>query len=242
MENAFKKANILFGAALFCIILLSLFSIINKTTETIDGTGEVQEKKIKVLIDPGHGGMDQGAKGDLNIGEAPINLAISEKLMKFLEGSGFDVEMTRYEDEGLYSLNSKTIRSKKNEDLSNRIKIINEFQADLTVSIHLNSFPQKKYYGAHVFFQKDNQQGKAAADILQDSLKNILDKRNKRVPQIRSGIKIMDDTEVPVVLIECGFLSNNSEEKKLVSDEYQEKTAWAIYVGLIKYFNEFHTF
>lgn len=239
MVNIFKKVNIIFTIALVCVMLLSLFSDISKTTETIDATGKEQVKKIKVLIDPGHGGMDQGASGDLKIGEAPINLAISKKLMSFLEGGGFDVEMTRYEDEGLYSLKSKTIRAKKNEDLSNRVKLINNSEADLVVSIHLNSFPQKQYYGAHVFYQNNNQTGKIAADILQESLKSILDENNKRVPQVKKGIKIMDDTKVPVLLIECGFLSNNAEEKKLVSNDYQEKAAWAIYAGLLKYFNEF---
>ncbi len=239
MEGIIKKVNIVFTIALICVLLLSLFSNINKSTETIDATGKEQVKKFKVLIDPGHGGMDQGASGDMGIGEAPLTLAISEKLMQFLEGSGFDVEMTRYGDDGLYTLKSKTIREKKNEDLSNRVKIINETEADLTVSIHLNSFPQKQYYGAHVFYQKNSMTGKTAAEILQDSLKNILDKNNKRVPQVRKDIKIMDETKVPVILIECGFLSNNEEEKKLISDNYQEKVAWAIYSGILKYFNEF---
>lgn len=239
MDGIFKKVNIIFSIALVITVLLSLLSNISRTTETIDATGEEQVKRIKIIIDPGHGGVDQGASGDLHIGEAPINLSISEKLMYFLEGSGFDVEMTRYEDEGLYSLKSETIREKKNEDLKNRVELINDSEADLVVSIHLNSFTQEQYYGAHVFYQKNNQSGKIAADILQESLKNILDKSNKRVPQIKSDIKIMDETTVPVVLIECGFLSNEAEEKKLVSNDYQEKTAWAIYTGLMKYFNEF---
>ncbi len=239
MENIFKRVNIIFAIALMIVMLMSLFSDINKTTETIDATDREQVKKLKVLIDPGHGGIDQGASGDMGIGEAPLTLAISEKLMAFLEGSGFDVEMTRYEDEGLYSLKSKTIREKKNEDLANRVKMINETEADLTISIHLNSFPQKQYYGAHVFYQKNSMPGKIAAEIMQDSLKNILDKNNKRVPQVKKDIRIMDETKPPVLLIECGFLSNPSEEKKLVSDEYQEKTAWAIYTGLIRYFNEY---
>ncbi len=239
MESIIKKVNIVFTIALACVLLMSLFSDISKSTETIDATGKEQVKKIKVLIDPGHGGIDQGASGSLGIGEAPLTLAISEKLMQFLEGSGFDVEMTRYEDEGLYSLKSKTIREKKNEDLANRVKMINETEADLTVSIHLNAFPQRQYYGAHVFYQNNSMTGKIAAEILQDSLKNILDKDNKRVPQVKKDIKIMDDTEVPVILIECGFLSNAAEEKKLMSDNYQEKVAWAIYAGLLKYFNEF---
>ncbi len=239
MESIIKKVNIVFTIALACVLLMSLFSDISKSTETIDATGKEQVKKIKVLIDPGHGGIDQGASGSLGIGEAPLTLAISEKLMQFLEGSGFDVEMTRYEDEGLYSLKSKTIREKKNEDLANRVKMINETEADLTVSIHLNAFPQRQYYGAHVFYQNNSMTGKIAAEILQDSLKNILDKDNKRVPQVKKDIKIMDDTEVPVILIECGFLSNAAEEKKLMSDNYQEKVAWAIYAGLLKYFNEY---
>lgn len=159
--------------------------------------------------------------------------------MSFLEGSGFVVEMSRYTDSGLYTELSGTIRAKKNEDLKNRVEIINNSDADLVLSIHLNSFPQKQYYGAHVFYQKNNEiTTKIAADIIQDSMKNILDKNNKRVPQIKNDIKIMDDTTVPLVLIECGFLSNNEEERKLISDDYQEKTAWAIYLGVLKYFNE----
>lgn len=239
MEKIFKRVNIIFTIALIFVMLLSLFSDINKTSETIDASGKEQVRRIKILIDPGHGGIDQGASGDLRIGEAPINLKISEKLMSFLEGSGFDVEMTRYEDEGLYSLKSKTIRAKKNEDLTNRVKMINESNADMVISIHLNSFPQEQYYGAHVFYQNNNMNGKIAAEMLQDSLKSILDKENKRVPQVKKGIKIMDDTTAPVLLIECGFLSNPTEEKRLISEDYQEKTAWAIYTGLIKYFNEF---
>ena len=239
MENVFKKINLVFAAAIIIILLAGIFNNISKTAETIDATGKKQAERIKILIDPGHGGIDQGAKGDMNAAEAPINLAISKKLMSFLEGSGFQVEMTRYDDSGLYTELSGTIRDKKNEDLKNRVELINNSDADLTVSIHLNSFPEKQYYGAHVFYQKSNElTTKIAADIIQDSMKNILDKSNKRVPQIKRNIKIMDDTKLPVVLIECGFLSNNEEEKKLLSDSYQEKAAWAIYSGILRYFNE----
>ena len=239
MDIIFKKVNIIFAIAIIIIILATIFINISRTAETIDATGKEQVEKIKILIDPGHGGVDQGASGDMEIGEAPINLAISKKLMSFLEGSGFQVEMTRYGEGGLYSELTDTIRAKKNEDLKNRVELINNSDADLSVSIHLNSFPEKKYYGAHVFYQKSNESTtKMAADIIQDSMKNILNKNNKRVPQIKKDIKIMDDTTVPVILIECGFLSNNEEEKKLISDDYQEKTAWAIYSGILRYFNE----
>lgn len=239
MENSLRKINLIFALAIIIIMLVSIYINLSRTAATIDVAGDAKFQKVKILIDPGHGGIDQGASGDMKIGEAPINLAISEKLMSFLEGSGFVVEMTRYTDSGLYTKLSGTIRAKKNEDLKNRVEIINNSDADLVLSIHLNSFPQKQYYGAHVFYQKNNEiTTKIAADIIQDSMKNILDKNNKRVPQIKNDIKIMDDTTVPLVLIECGFLSNNEEERKLISDDYQEKTAWAIYLGVLKYFNE----
>ena len=239
MENILKKINLVFAAAIIIIMLVSIFLNLTRTAETIDAAGERKIEKIKILIDPGHGGIDQGASGDMKIAEAPINLAISEKLMSFLEGSGFEVEMTRYDDTGLYTELSGTIRAKKNEDLKNRVELINNSHADLVISIHLNSFPQKQYYGAHVFYQKSNEvTTKLAADTIQESMKTILDKSNGRVPQIKKDIKIMDDTRLPVILIECGFLSNNEEERKLISDDYQEKTAWAVYTGIITFFNE----
>lgn len=239
MENIFKKVNLIFAAAIIIIMLMTIFLNLSRTAVTINVRGDEKIEKIKILIDPGHGGIDQGASGDMKIGEAPINLAISKKLMSFLEGSGFVVDMTRYDDNGLYSELSGTIRDKKNEDLKNRVGLINNSDAVLVVSIHLNSFPQKQYYGAHVFYQKSNEATtKLAADTIQESMKTILDRNNKRVPQIKRDIKIMDDTTVPVILIECGFLSNNEEERKLISADYQEKTAWAIYTGLLKYLNK----
>jgi N-acetylmuramoyl-L-alanine amidase len=239
MENILKRLNLIFALALIIIMLISILTNIKKTVETIDAAGDKPDR-IRILLDPGHGGVDQGASGDLKIAEAPINLAIAKKLMSFLEGSGFEVEMTRHDDQGLYTDLSGTIRDKKNEDLKNRVDLINKSGSDLVISVHLNYFPQKQYYGAHVFYQKNNEAiTKAAAETIQESMKNILDKSNTRVPQLKKGIKIMDDAKVPVVLIECGFLSNNDEERKLISDDYQEKTAWAIYAGLLKHFNQF---
>lgn len=237
MENILKRLNFIFALAITLIMLISIFQNIKKTAETIDAADNKPDR-IKILIDPGHGGVDQGASGDMKVAEAPINLAISKKLMSFLEGTGFEVEMTRYDDEGLYTNLSGTIRDKKNEDLKNRVELINQSGADLVISVHLNSFPQKQYYGAHVFYQKNNEPiTKPAAETIQESMKNILDKSDSRVPQVKKGIKIMDDTKVPVILIECGFLSNNDEERKLISADYQEKTAWAIFTGLLMYFN-----
>lgn len=238
MDKIIKKINITFLIALIIIFIINIYINLSKSVIIIDGSGEPQVKKTKILIDPGHGGVDPGTSGDLRKPEAPINLDISKKLMKFLEGSGFEVEMTRYDDNGLYTEKSNSIKEKKNEDLSNRVKVINSSEADLAISIHLNSFPQKQYYGAHCFYKKSSEESKMAADIFQNYLKEILDKNNKRVPQVKKDIKIMDNSTIPIVLVECGFLSNNEEEKKLLTDEYQEKIAWAIYAGILDYFKE----
>ncbi|MDD2494741.1 MAG: N-acetylmuramoyl-L-alanine amidase [Tissierellia bacterium] len=238
MDKIIKKINITFLIALIIIFIINIYINLSKSVIIIDGSGEPQVKKTKILIDPGHGGVDPGTSGDLRKPEAPINLDISKKLMKFLEGSGFEVEMTRYDDNGLYTEKSNSIKEKKNEDLSNRVKVINSSEADLAISIHLNSFPQKQYYGSHCFYKKSSEESKIAADIFQNYLKEILDKNNKRVPQVKKDIKIMDNSTIPIVLVECGFLSNNEEEKKLLTDEYQEKIAWAIYAGILDYFKE----
>lgn len=239
MEKVFKRVNAIFLIAIIIMILMTIYGMLTTSTETIiDASNEaVNNQKIKILIDPGHGGVDPGTSGDLKIAEAPINLEISTKLMKFLEGGGFEAEMTRYDDTGLYTEKSSTIRAKKNEDLNNRVDAINNSNADLAISIHLNSFPQKQYYGAHVFYKKNCEISKIAGEMLQDNLKEILDKDNNRVPQAKKDIRIMDNSTIPTILIECGFLSNNEEEKKLITDDYQEKIAWAIYTGLVKYFN-----
>lgn len=238
MENVIKKVNIIFLIAIILLLLLNVFSYLTNDSITIDATSENQVKKIKLIIDPGHGGVDQGASGNLDTLEAPINLEISLKLMKFLEASGYEVEMTRYDDIGLYDEDSDTIRKKKNADIKNRVNAINNSNADLAVLIHLNAFTEQKYYGAHVFYKEKSDNSKTAAFIIQESLKEILDKENKRVPQAKKNVKIIDNSEIPTVLIECGFLSNEEEEKKLITPEYQEKIAWAIFSGLMNYFNQ----
>ena len=231
MENVLKKINIIFAAAIIIIMLVSIFINLSRTAVTIVAEGDERIDRIKVLIDPGHGGVDQGASGQMNIGEAPINLAISEKLMAFLEASGVDVEMTRYDDRGCIQSLQAQIRERKMKIKNTGSSLINNSNADLVVSIHLNSFPQRQYYGAHVFYQKKHEIAtKLAADIIQDSMKNILDKNNNRVPQIKRDIKIMDDTSVPVILIECGFLSNNDEESRLVLQNDQEKASLGLYM------------
>ena len=191
-----------------------------------------------IAIDPGHGGLDPGALGSLGKHENHITLEIVLRLRTLIEQSGGVVILTRDIDESLHTEKSTTIRQKKNEDLRNRRILINESEPDVFLTIHLNSFPQPQYYGAHVFYKKGCDNSKKLSLLIQEEFRNILDKENKRVPQPRDSVYLVKQSESPSVLVEAGFLSNPNEERLLNESKYQEKIAWSIYIGLIRYFNE----
>jgi N-acetylmuramoyl-L-alanine amidase len=169
------------------IAITAVFLILNlKIQQTYAFTGQynIKEKKI-ILIDPGHGGIDGGAESKSGTIEKNINLSISLKLKKILEKNNFKVIMTREEDKGLYTENG-TIRKKKHEDLENRCKIKQESHCDMFVSIHLNMFPQSKYYGAQVWYS-NSEESKKLAHIIQENLKEDLQGNNKRIEKPAKG-------------------------------------------------------
>ena len=190
-----------------------------------------------IVLDAGHGGIDPGAMNkDKTILEKDVNLEITKKLRDLLESSGATVIMTREKDVSLYQEDgNKTIRQKYNENLKNRKNIIDESNADIFVSIHLNAFEQSKYSGAQTFYPKGKDDGKELAQFIQDELKRVVDKENNRKIKPRDDIYLLKNTNMPSVLIECGFLSNEKESQLLADSKYQDKIAWAIYVGIQKY-------
>jgi N-acetylmuramoyl-L-alanine amidase len=188
-----------------------------------------------ILIDAGHGGIDGGAVGSTGTIEKNINLSIAKKLKGYLEEQGYAVIMIRETDEGLY-LPYGTIRNKKNQDLKTRKSFIDEYKVDVFLSIHLNKFAEEKYYGAQVFYLKENRESQKLANIMQKELQTILNRGNKRVEKPSNDYYLFKGNTIPSVIVECGFLSNHEEEALLNNDEYQNKLAWAIFSGLIKYF------
>ena len=190
-----------------------------------------------IVLDAGHGGIDPGAMNkDKTILEKDVNLEITKKLRDLLESSGATVIMTRDRDVSLYQEDrNKTTRQKYNENLKNRKKIINETNADIFVSIHLNAFEQSKYYGAQTFYPKGKEDGKELAQFIQDELKRVVDQDNDRKIKPRDDIYLLKNATMPSVLIECGFLSNEKESQLLADSKSQDKIAWAIYVGIQKY-------
>lgn len=168
--------------------------------------------------------------------EAETNLKITLKVQSLLEQSGATVILTRSDENAIYDLDSKTLKQKKVSDIHNRVKIGNENQADIFVSIHLNKIPQEQYWGWQCFYKAGNENSIKLAKSLQENLNESIQKENKRVPMKLDTVYIMKHVEIPISIVECGFLSNKEEEKLLLDDTYQNRLAWGIYNGIIDYF------
>ncbi|WP_352399718.1 N-acetylmuramoyl-L-alanine amidase [Anaerotignum sp.] len=182
-----------------------------------------------VILDAGHGGWDPGKTGTTGEDEKQINLAVMGKLQQYLEQGGATVLVTRSSDEAL--------GKGKRADMAERKKIANENEGDILVSIHQNAFPSSGAKGAQVFYHKSSEDGKKLAELVQESLKINVDGENKRQAKQNSDYYILRTTEIPAVIVECGFLSNRGEEALLNDEAYQDKLAWAIYLGIIDYFS-----
>lgn len=190
-----------------------------------------------IVLDAGHGKPDEGAVGIYGTTEEAINLKITLKLKALLEEGGAQVILTRSDENGIYSSECTTIKSKKVSDIKNRVKIGNTEGVDIFVSIHLNKFEQEKYRGWQAFYQQNSEDSKALATCIQEGLNGeITEYKNERVPLKLSNIYIMDNVKAPTVTIECGFLSNKEEAKLLEEDEYQSRLAWGIFEGIQNYF------
>ena len=170
--------------------------------------------------------------------EAAINLAIALKLQTLLEQSGSTVILTRSSEEAIYDIDSSTLKEKKISDIHNRVKIGNESSADIFVSIHLNKIDEQQYYGWQTFYKTNDEESKTLAETIQTSLNAAIQKENKRTALSLDTVYIMKYVEIPITIVECGFLSNPEEEELLQTDEYQDKLAWGIYNGIIDYFYE----
>lgn len=191
----------------------------------------VQQENVRrnlVVLDPGHGGKDPGKVGADEELEKDINLAISLKVREKLEEDGMEVVMTREED---VMLSDGDADNKKLEDLNSRIGIINEQQPAIAVSIHQNSYSDPAVRGAQVFYFTHSDKGKQAAEALQKELLEF-DQENTRDIKANDTYYLLKKTEVPTVIVECGFLSCPGEAELLTDEAYQEELAVAIAKGI----------
>ena len=226
---------------LACVVFSALIGVrgieINKQANTVETVALPVSSKV-IVLDAGHGVPDEGAESKSGISEGSINLKIALKVQNLLEQSGATVILTRSDENGIYDLDKNTLREKKVSDIRNRVKIGNEAEADIFVSIHLNKIPQTEYWGWQTFFKNGNENGEKLAKSIQSALNDTIQKENQRVPLKIDNVYIIKHVEIPTAIVECGFLSNEEEEQLLQTDEYQNKLAWGIYMGIMNYFYE----
>ena len=214
----------------FCVIMFSAFS--NITAHT---SADVSDAKPTVIIDAGHGGEDGGAEVD-GVLEKDINLNIANKTADLLRLCGYTVTEIRDEDISVYEDGAETLRENKVSDLKHRVEICNESENNIVVSIHQNKFDNSAYSGAQVFYSVNNDNSILLAEAVRSAVVSLLQSDNTReLKPAGSDIYLLDNAEVPAIIVECGFLSNSEERAKLLDEGYQSQMAYSIAMGVLEY-------
>ena len=224
------------------------------------GDVKAPEQKRCVVIDAGHGGADPGKVSVDGSLEKDINLQIALKLQKFLQMQDIDAVLTRESDAGLYDedasnkkvqdmknrvaiieddrgLYTEKDHSKKAADMKKRCQIIEAAKPEIVVSIHQNSYHEEYVHGAQVFYYANSDKSKELAERIQQVMALELDRDNARQAKANDSYYLLKKTSSPIVIVECGFLSNYEEAQKLSSELYQEQVAWAIHMAILQYLN-----
>ena len=184
-----------------------------------------------------HGGFDGGAVAHDGTVEKDINLKIAAMLKSLLKNSNFNVVMTRESDVSTDSVETDKIAVRKKSDLKNRLRLMNDYPDAVFVSIHLNKFTTSAANGSQVFYSAKREESKKLGMDIQESIVRLLQPENRRVnKQATSSTYILYNATVPAVLVECGFLSNTAELKRLKDEEYQKKMAFSIFCGIKNYY------
>lgn len=220
------------------IIVLSIFfygTNLNSKKIITSQTSSTPVSNHTIILDAGHGNPDGGAVGNNGIIESNLNLDIVLKLQNLLESSNCTVILTRSDENGIYESSANTIRKQKISDMKNRVKISEESNAEMFISIHMNKLPQIQYNGWQTFYKNKDENSKKIAENIQTSLNYFIKKENTRTIKSISGIYLTKNVKIPLVIVECGFLSNPEESKKLQDEKYQNELAWSIYIGIMDY-------
>ena len=228
MFKVLKLRTIIFAVAILLITILTSVGMV-----LVVGKEVTPRARYTIVVDAGHGGRDNGCSGESGIKESDVNLAIAKILKDYLESLDINVVMTRMDGNGLYEANAENY---KQSDMAERLSIINNASPDLVISIHQNSFNDSSQRGAQAFFQEFDDVSKVFADGVQSQLIAA------QLPYARSESNdgdyyILKESKFPSVLIECGYLYNREEEVMLGDSEYQNKIAYAIMCGVVKYFD-----
>lgn len=221
----------------YIVAFIVLICVVLFTSNTVSTIAEEQaiNNRTCVIIDPGHGGVDGGATSCNGILESQLNLEISLRLNDLMHLIGLDTIMIRETDCSVYT-HGKTIAQKKVSDLKERVRIVNEHNNALLVSIHQNHFSDSRYYGPQVFYGKIGE-SREFAQRMQIALTTTLCPESNRKAKSATGVYLMDKVLCEGVLVECGFLSNYEEEAKLRDPQYQKKLCSIIATVCSTHFN-----
>lgn len=190
-----------------------------------------------IALDAGHGGSDGGAVSRQGLIEKDINLAVSLYLRDYLQQAGAVVVMTREVDKDLASEGTQGYSKRKTEDLKRRVRFVEEKQADLLVSIHMNSIPSPRWRGAQSFYYPNHADSANLAALVQEELKRNLENTDRVAKPSDKTVYLLEAVQVPSVLVEVGFLSNPDEASLLGSEAYQRRVAASIYQGILRYYS-----
>ena len=202
--------------------------------QAVPTEAEAETEKFTVVVDAGHGGDDPGKIGINKALEKDINLSIAKKLQKCLEKSGVNTVMTREDEKGLYDSSAS---NKKQDDMRKRCEKIDGANPVFTVSVHQNSYTSESVHGPQVFYYTHSAEGQEVAKCIQDAMNEQLKVDRPREIKGNETYYLLKKTKSPTIIVECGFLSNNAEAAKLVTEEYQEQVAKAICEGILQWLN-----
>ena len=236
-----KSRNIFVSSFMVLLIVLSSAAgvlIGSRFNDSILVSEDLNKKEQVIIIDAGHGGEDCGAIGKNGVYEKDLNLIIANRVGEILENNGFQVIYTRKEDKLLYKPEENIKGIRKISDLKNRAKISEENPEALFVSIHMNSFGSERYSGLQVYYSEKNPESKKLAELVQNAVRTSVQPSNNRKTKGADGIYLLEHIESEAILIECGFLTNEEECKRLCEKEYQNNLSFAIVCGIIEYMEE----
>ena len=197
--------------------------------------GSADVTVAKIVLDAGHGGVDAGVSGvSTGVRESELNLDVVKKLEKYLVDAGMAVVLTRSTDAGLYGIATGNLKRKYMEKRKN---IINGAAPTLVVSIHMNKYSLSTRRGAQVFYKSGDESGKLLASCVQESF-NSMKEAPRQCSPLSGDYYILNCSPYPSVIAECGFLSNPEDEALLVTEEYRDSVAYAIFKGIVDYLSE----
>lgn len=224
-----KRRSILIISVLIITVITFLYCFSAISAKPI---GETSANKIKIVLDAGHGGVDGGVSGvTTGVRESDLNLSVVKKLEKYLTDAGMTVILTRNTEAGLYGTATGNLKRK---DMEKRRDIIKKAAPNLVVSVHMNKYSLSTRRGAQVFYKDGDDKGQLLANSIQDCF-NSMEEAPRECSALKGDYYILNCSEYPSVIAECGFLSNVDDEALLVTEEYRDKIAYTIFKGIVGY-------